>query len=57
MAKIIERLRETDEKQTPLMLRLDHLRELKQEVIMGNQQIIKSEFPKLIIFSIAKNII
>jgi hypothetical protein len=37
MAKIMEQLRETDEKQTPLMLRLDHLRELKQEVIMGNQ--------------------
>jgi hypothetical protein len=30
MAKIIEQLRETDEKQTPLILRLDHLRELKQ---------------------------
>ena len=33
MSKIIEQLRETDEKRTPLM----HLRELKQEVIMGNQ--------------------
>ncbi len=29
MAKIIEQLRETDEKQTPLMLRLDHLSDLK----------------------------
>jgi thymidylate synthase len=37
MSKIIEQLRETDEKRTPLMQRLDHLRELKQEVIMGNQ--------------------
>ena len=37
LSKIVDQLREIDYKRTPFMQRLDHLRELKQEVIMGQQ--------------------